>query len=423
MTTALWPAPRAYEPVDAVVDLPGSKSITNRALLLSALADGPSTLARPLRARDTLLMADALAILGATIEAVELDWIVTPGELVGPASIDCGLAGTVLRFLPAVAGLATGAIDFDGDERARERPIGALLSALSALGVHIVGERLPFRVDGRGGVAGGEVTLDASTSSQLVSGILLSAARFDRGAVVHHVGKPMPSSPHVAMTVDMLRQRGVDVDESEPSTWRVAPGPISGLDVDIEPDLSNAAPFLAAAVVTGGRVRVRNWPAVTTQPGDQLREICEAAGATVRRERDGTLVVAANGPVSGFDLDLHDLGELTPVLAAVAALASGPSHLRGIAHLRGHETDRLSALATELGRLGAEVVERSDGLSITPQPLTGTVIRTYDDHRIATAAAVVGLVVDNVEVENIGTTEKTLPHFAARWRAMLGTRG
>lgn len=418
MTTALWPAPRARGPVDAVIGLPGSKSITNRALLLSALAATPSRLRRPLRARDTELMVLGLLAMGAGVAIDDADWVITPGRLTGPGSIDCGLAGTVLRFLPAVAGLALGEIAFDGDARAYDRPIGALLTALAALGVDVVGERLPFSVRGAGAVRGGEVTLDASASSQLVSGILLAAARFDDGAVVHHVGKPVPSLPHVAMTVAMLRERGVEVDESEPNTWRVLPGAIDGLDVDIEPDLSNAAPFLAAALATGGRVVVRGWPATTTQPGDVLREILTLAGATVRRDGEA-LVVEGGSEIHGFDLDLHDVGELTPVLAALAALATGPSHLRGIAHLRGHETDRLTALATELSRLGADVIERADGLSITPRPLTGTVIHTYEDHRIATAAAVLGLVVDHVEVENIGTTEKTLPGFASRWRAML----
>lgn len=421
MTTGLWPAPRAYEPVDALVELPGSKSITSRALVLSALARSPSRLRGPLRARDTELMAAGLAALGTRVESDGADWVITPGHLAGPASIDCGLAGTVLRFLPAVAGLANGDVSFDGDDRARERPVRALLVALRVLGVDVIGERLPFHVRGTGTVPGGAVTLDASASSQLVSGILLSAARFGRGAVVHTVGKPVPSLPHVRMTAGMLRERGVEVDELEPTTWEVLPGEIDGLDVAVEPDLSNAAPFLAAALVTGGRVAVRGWPLTTSQPGDRLREILLLAGASVGRE-DDALVVKGTGSIDGFDVDLHDVGELTPVLASIAALATGPSRLRGIAHLRGHETDRIGALATELTRLGAEVVERSDGLDITPRKLTGTVIHTYDDHRIATAAAVIGLAVDNVEVENIGTTEKTLPAFAARWRSMLDQR-
>jgi 3-phosphoshikimate 1-carboxyvinyltransferase len=299
--------------------------------------------------------------------------------------------------------------------------MGALLGALHALGVQIdpVGaERLPFTVQGSGAVPGGAVTLDASASSQFVSGLLLSGARYDAGVIVHHDGKPLPSRPHVEMTVAMLRARGVEIDDEDPNTWRVSPGQIAGGRIDVEPDLSSAAPFLAAAVVTGGRVVVEGWPAGTSQAGDRLRDLLELTGADVTRTDEG-LVVTGRGSVSGFDVDLHDVGELTPVLAALAAVADGPSYLRGIGHLRGHETDRLRALADELSARGADVNERVDGLAIRPRPMSGGIFRTYEDHRMVMAGAVLGLVVPGLEIENAGTVGKTMPGFVAMWRSML----
>jgi 3-phosphoshikimate 1-carboxyvinyltransferase len=421
-TPDLWPAPLAAGAVDADLRVPGSKSITNRALVLAALADGPSTIRGPLRARDTLLMAAALRALGVGVEDVGDDWLVTPGTLRGPASVDCGLAGTVARFLPPVAALARGSIRFDGDARMRERPMGPLLEALRALGATIDdGGRnaRPFTVEGAGTVPGGSVEIDASASSQFVSALLLAGAHYDDGVTVHHVGAPVPSMPHIEMTVSMVRDRGVDVDTGEPATWRVAPGPIKALDVAVEPDLSNAAPFLAAALITGGRVRVLGWPDHTYQPGARLHEIFTAMGGHVRHDSEG-LTLRGPEEVVGVDLDLHDVGELTPVIAAVAALATGPSRLRGVAHLRGHETDRLAALATELRRLGSDVREHADGLEIRPRPMRGAIFRTYGDHRMAHAGAVLGLVVPGVQIENIATTTKTLPDFVGMWTSMLG---
>jgi len=436
--------------VRAVVRVPGSKSLTNRALLLAALADGPSTVEGALRARDTVLMGRALSALGVGIEGLAASTgagspragstgiagldddqpvRVTPGPLTGPAHVDCGLAGTVMRFVPPVAALADGDIRFDGDPRARVRPMGGVIEALEALGVEVDDDArrtLPFTVKGTGSVAGGEVVLDASASSQFVSALLLSAPRFDAGIVVRHRGAPVPSMPHIDMTVEMLREHGVavDVDASDPTdaTWRVAPGPIRALDRHVEPDLSNAAPFLAAAAVTGGSVTVPGWPTRTTQAGDALRELLARMGAEVELGPDG-LTVTGRGPLQGVDADLKDVGELTPVLAAVCALATTPSRLRGIAHLRGHETDRLAALAREITRLGGDVEETDDGLVIRPRPLHAGVFETYDDHRMATAGAVLGLAVPGVEVVDVATTGKTLPGFVGTWSAMLGRAG
>lgn len=425
-TTALapWPAPVAGGPVVARVSVPGSKSATNRALVLAALADGTSHIRRPLRSRDTLLMAQALRALGAEVTDRGDDWIVR-GSVVGrtPAarSVELGNAGTVARFVPPVAALVNGAISFDGDARMRERPVGPLLDALRALGVEVDdGGRgaFPLTVTGLGSVRGGPVTLDASSSSQLVSGLLLVGACFTDGVTVSHHGPPVPSMPHVRMTVHMLRARGVAVDETGSDVWRVLPGPVRNLDADIEPDLSSAAPFLAAAAVTGGSVTVADWPESTTQAGDEFPRLLTRMGCRVERVAQG---LRLHGParLSGLESDLHDVGELTPVLAAVCAVASGPSRLTGVAHLRRHETDRLAALAREIGKLGGTVRELPDGLEIEPRPLHGGVFATYDDHRLAMAAAVLGLVVPGVGVENVETTGKTLPHFPDRWLALL----
>lgn len=419
-----WAAPTAASPLDATVEVPGSKSLTNRYLVLAALANGPSELRGALSSRDTLLMAEALRQLGVGVEVDGTTWRVTPGELRGPASIDCGLAGTVMRFLPAVAALADGPVRFDGDAGARVRPMGPVLAGLRNLGVPVTADdgtepsTLPFTVEGRGGVVGGAVDVDASASSQFVSGLLLAGARFDRGLRLRHVGSALPSLPHIEMTVDVLRGAGVEVDDSTPSTWVVAPGPIVARDVRVEPDLSNASPFLAAALVAGGTVRVSGWPTSTTQPGALVPELFEQLGARTRRVGDA-LEVTGTGRIRGLDVDLHAAGELTPTIAALAALAETPSRLRGIAHLRGHETDRLAALVCEINRLGGRATETEDGLTIEPATLHGGTVETYHDHRMATFGAILGLRVPGVRVEDVATTAKTLPDFTGMWGSML----
>ncbi|WP_373694957.1 3-phosphoshikimate 1-carboxyvinyltransferase [Kineococcus terrestris] len=431
----LWPAPTADGPLDAVVRVPGSKSLTNRYLVVAALADRPSLLRDPLVSRDTRLMADALRQLGADVQegcpdpaareesgAGPDDWVVRPAPVRGGGRVDCGLAGTVMRFLPPVAALAGEPVRFDGDERARERPMAALVDGLRQLGAVVDdGGRgtLPFEVSGpAGGLRGGTVRIDASASSQFVSALLLVGARTREGLEVVHEGPPLPSEPHVRMTVEVLRDVGVVVDDAVPGRWAVEPGTVNALDVQVEPDLSNAGPFLAAAAVTGGRVRVPGWPQSTTQAGDLLRDVLDQMGADVTLDRDG-LLVEGGDELYGLDLDLHEAGELAPVITALAALASSPSRLRGIAHLRGHETDRLKALVTEVNSLGGDAEETADGLLVRPRPLHGGVVRTYHDHRMATAAAVLGLRVRGVLVEDVATTRKTLPDFPGMWAGML----
>ncbi|WP_445257959.1 3-phosphoshikimate 1-carboxyvinyltransferase [Nocardioides aurantiacus] len=417
---SLWPAPTARGPVSATVALPGSKSLTNRALVLAALSDGPSVVRRALRSRDTELMARALTTLGAAVDTSGTDWAVTPGPLRGGA-VDCGLAGTVMRFVPPVAALADGAVAFDGDPHARTRPMGAVLDALRGLGADVEdGGRgtLPFEVRGHGAVPGGTVTIDASASSQFVSALLLAGAAYDGGVEVVHSGPPVPSLPHIEMTLACLREHGVEVDSSRPDRWVVVSQPVRAVDVTIEPDLSNAAPFVMLALTSGGRVTVPGWPTSTTQAGDALRELLPRLGGEVVLDADG-LTVTGTGAVHGIDADLHDVGELTPAVAALCAVADSPSRLRGVAHIRGHETDRLTALAVELRGLGASVTEHDDGLSIAPAPLHGGEFKTYADHRMAHAAVVVGSRVEGVLVENVATTSKTFPGFADAWSGLF----
>ncbi len=421
-----WAAPRATAPLNARLSLPGSKSLTNRELVLAALASGPSTLLAPLHSRDTRLMMDALRSLGTRIEELPgdnpfgPDLLVTPGELEGATSIDCGLAGTVMRFLPPVAALALGPVAFDGDEAARGRPMRTTVDALRALGVDVNDDgrgRLPFSLYGTGRVAGGNLEIDASASSQFVSGLLLAAPRFENGLRLRHVGGALPSVAHIRMTIATLARRGVVVENPEPGLWIVPPSPIAPLDVAIEPDLSNAAPFLGAALVAGGSVTIVGWPEQTTQVGDELPGILERMGGAVSRDGD-TLTLTGTGAVRG--IRLHEASELAPTIAALAALADGETELTGIAHLRGHETDRLAALATEITSLGGDVTETDDGLVIRPRPLHGGLWHAYADHRMATAGALVGLAVDGVEVDDIASTGKTLPQFIQLWGELLG---
>ncbi|MEU1615969.1 3-phosphoshikimate 1-carboxyvinyltransferase [Streptomyces sp. NPDC005722] len=429
--TALWPAPLASAPVQATVTVPGSKSVTNRALVLAALASEPGWLRRPLRSRDTVLMADALRAMGVQIDEVVNPyggeaWRVIPAGLHGPATVDVGNAGTVMRFLPPVAALADGPVHFDGDPRSHERPLNGVIDALRSLGARIDDEgrgALPLTVHGGGALDGGPVSVDASSSSQFVSALLLSGPRFNQGVEVRHTGPTLPSLPHIKMTVEMLRRAGAKVDTpengGEPNVWRVDAGALLGVDVTVEPDLSNAQPFLAAALVTGGRVVVPDWPRRTTQPGDALRDLFTRMGGSCELTDSG-LVLTGSGRIHGIDADLSEVGELTPGIAAVAALADSESVLRGVGHLRLHETDRLAALSKEINELGGDVTETEDGLRIRPRPLRGGVFHTYDDHRLATAGAVLGLAVDGVLVENVATTGKTLPDFPEMWTAMLG---
>ena len=437
MTSAnstLWLAPfRGKKPVDVQVTIPGSKSVTNRALILAAQAEGTSKLRKPLVSRDSELMVAGLRALGIQIHETEIDgelvFEVTGGSLKGPAKIDVGNAGTVMRFLPPLAALANGAISFDGDPRSHERPLGPVIKALEELGISVEhGGRysLPLTLENKNGgkIKGGEIQIDASASSQFLSALLLIAPSTELGITAKHVGGALPSMPHIEMTVQMLRDFGADVvvDKAN-NVWEVAPGTLKAQDLVIEPDLSNAAPFMSIAMVCGGSVTINDWPRKTTQPGDQLRQILTEMGAKVEFVNDGKqnpgLKITGEGLIKGIGIDLHEVGELTPAIAALCALADSPSYLRGIGHLRLHETDRLAALRTEINGLGGDVIEEPTALKINPKALHSGVFHTYDDHRLATAGATIGLVVDGIQVENIATTRKTITDFPGLWNSLL----
>jgi 3-phosphoshikimate 1-carboxyvinyltransferase len=416
-----WAAPEAPAPITATVVLSGSKSETNRALVLAALSSGPSVITGGLDARDTELMRDALRTLGVDIVDGDGEWQVTPAKAFAAGGvIDCGLAGTVMRFVPPIAALADGTVRFDGDKQAYARPMAPLLGALKRLGARVDGNgySLPFNLTGNPRLPGGDIIVDASESSQFLSGLLLAGTRYTDGVDIQHIGDEIPSRPHVQMTLAMLRARGVEIDDTKHHRWVVSPGTIQPVDVSIEPDLSNAAPFLAAAAVTGGTVTVVNWPSTTMQPGDAIREILEHFGAEVTLE-GSNLQVHGTDHIHGVDLDLSDAAELTPVVAAVAALADDTSRLRGIGHIRGHETDRLAALETELHRLGGHVRQTDDGLTIHPRILGGDLWRTYADHRMAQAGALLGLVVPEIVLDDISCTDKTMPEFEQLWTRMI----
>jgi 3-phosphoshikimate 1-carboxyvinyltransferase len=431
--TTSWPAPAADGPVRARLTLPGSKSITNRALILAALAQTPTLINGPLVSRDTRLMSGALQALGAVIADTPEGWAVTPAPLDHGARIDVGNAGTVMRFIPPAAALAHGEVSLHGDPRASQRPVGPLIDALRTLGAGIDdGGRgaIPFTVRGTGRMDGGGVTLDASASSQLVSGLLLAGCRYDKGLEVRHHGPPVPSAPHIAMTATMLRAAGAEIEESErdgttgrPDAWRVHPGALRPGTIVVEPDLSNSAPFLAAALVTGGSVTISGWPERTVQPGDQILGLLTRMGGRCEHGPGG-LTVTGTGAIRGITADLRDCNELTCVLTAVAALAATPSVFTGIAHMRTHETDRLAALAAEIGKLGGQVTELPDGLEIRPRPLAaaGGLFDSYDDHRMVMAGAVLGLAVPGIRVANVATVAKTFPGFTALWSRLLGER-
>ena len=408
-------------PLQATIVVPGSKSATARGYVLAALADAPSVLTGVLDARDTRLMRAALASLGVGFTELGDDRVrVEPPERFRATDVEVGLAGTIMRFLPPVAALAHGPSRFDGDPEARLRPVAPLLDGLAQAGVRIAHpEALPFTVHGTGAVPGGRVTIDASGSSQFVSGLLLAGARFDAGLDLSHAGGTLPSRPHIGLTVAMLRDRGVRIssDEGE-DRWRVAPGPIAARDEAIEPDLINAATFLAAPLLAGGEVTTA-WPRHTVQAADTILGVLAALGGDVRRS-PGSVTVSGDGVVRGADLDLSLASELTCIAAALLAVEDAPARIRGVAHVRGHETDRLAALQAEINALGGRVEQTPDGLRITPVPLRGGVFHTYADHRMAHAGALLGLAVGGVRLDDVTCTTKTLPDFPGLWATLVG---
>lgn len=422
----VWDAPTATAPLDATVAVPGSKSLTNRYLVLAALADAPVAISGGLASRDSALMIEALRALGIGVDTTDPNaWRITPGQIHGGANIDCGLAGTVMRFVPPLVLLADSAVTFDGDEGARVRPMGPLLDALRALGASVDDDgrgTLPFTVTPPREIPA-TVDVDASTSSQFVTGLLLVAPRLPHGLTIRHVGQILPSLPHIDMTCEALRDAGVSIDQPDQTTWVVHPAPISLGELRVEPDLSNAGPFMAAALVAGGTVRIPGWPQHTTQPGAMFPDLLTRMGATCTLEGD-VMTVTGTGEIAGIDADLSAAGEIAPTIAALCALADSPSQLTGIGHLRGHETDRLAAIAAEVERVGGHCLAGDDSLKFGGMPSTGlhpAMMQTYHDHRMATFAAIIGLVVPGLTIRDVATTAKTMPDFPQMWSAMLST--
>lgn len=417
-----WSAPSAKRPIHSTVSIPGSKSATNRAFVLAALGDSTSKIHKPLLARDTELMLQALEKLGCTITRTNELIEITPMKRVHQdLAIDVGLAGTVMRFVPPLAALTAGVVHFDGDQRARNRPMKTLIDSLKALKISVDDESsgsLPFSIISDGNVQGGEITIDASESSQFISALLLAGAKFSNGLTIKHVGNKLPSLPHIEMTIDMLNEVGVKVSSIEKNSWKINPTVIKSKDWLIEPDLSNAGPFIAAAMVTKGEVTIKDWPQNTTQAGNAWIEILTKMGAQVSLTEKG-LTVSQSGDIKGIEFDLSDVGELTPVLVSIAVLANSNSSLTGIAHLRGHETDRLAALVENIKTIGGDAEETTDGLIIRPRKLHGGLWKSFDDHRMATAGAVIGLVVEGILVDDIKTTSKTLPDFENMWTSLV----
>lgn len=420
-----WLAPSISQRVIATVTVPGSKSLTNRYLVLAAIAETNSVIRGWLHSRDTRLMLEAVRDLGAVVDEVGDDLHITPIDFstrgsTTPITIDCGLAGTVMRFVPALAAATGREVVVDGDEAARARPMAVTIDSLRRLGADIdsPNDCLPLTISADSELRGGHLAIDSSGSSQFVSGLLLAAPLMPLGIDLHHEGDPLPGRAHVEMTLEVLADAGIDVSQPEPDHWIVEPGLPRGLEVVVEPDLSNAAAFLGAALATGGTVTIEGWPAHTTQAGDGFRSIAEAFGATVSLDRTG-LTVTGPKKLQPVDLDLSAIGELTPVVSALAALAPGTSHLAGIGHLRGHETDRLTALRRELGAVGAEVQEHPSALTITGSHLRPALWHTYDDHRMVMAGAIIGLKAKGLVIENVATVSKTLPQFTQLWEAML----
>ena len=436
----LWPAPLATRPLNATVTVPGSKSLSNRYLVLAALGNEPVTLVGLLRSRDTDLMMGALEALGVRCDVdttTDTTVTVTPpssGRFNGNVDVFCGLAGTVMRFVPGLALFADGPVHFDGDEQAYARPMRPVLDGLKQLGAKIEyhGEvgRLPFTITPPTELPAAQVrvSIDSSGSSQFISGLLLIGSKLPGGLRLTHTGEKTPSLPHIRMTVADVTGAGgaIEADESA-RTWTVEPLAIQLLDkVTVEPDLSNAAPVLGAALIAGGTVRVPHWPETTTQPGGLLPGYLEQMGAKVSFPTiDGVRYceVTGDGTVRGLgSFDLTAAGEIAPSLAAILVFADKPTDMVGIGHLRGHETNLLEALVNEIRRIGGVAEELPDGLRIEPVPsetLHEANMETYADHRMATFATMLGLRIPDIQVINVATTRKTLPDFVGMWNGML----
>ena len=417
-----WHAPTINGAINSTLEIPGSKSATNRAFVLAALGNKNSIITNPLFARDTNLMLEALEKLGCNVVKKSNSVEISPMKKDhSEISIDVGLAGTVMRFVPPLAALSSGTSHFDGDERARNRPMKTLIESLKKLNVKVIDNhqgKLPFSIISDGQITGGEIEIDASESSQFISALMLVGAKFNNGLTIKHVGQNLPSLPHIEMTIEMLKEVGVKTNQINATTWRIDNQTINSRNWVVEPDLSNAGPFLAAAMVTKGEIKINDWPLQTTQAGNSWIEILSLMGANIQLNSK-QLILKNDSEIKGINYNLNDVGELTPVLVAISLFANSKSEFTGISHLRGHETDRLAALVENITAIGGDAKETEDGLIINPKQLHGGVWKAFDDHRMATAGAVIGLKVKDIYVDDIATTSKTLPNFEEMWNKMV----
>jgi 3-phosphoshikimate 1-carboxyvinyltransferase len=415
------------EPIRGRVRPPGSKSITNRALICAALADGVSTLSGALESEDTRVMVDSLGQLGIEVESRDAGTTLivrgTGGEIPAlEAELFCANSGTTIRFLTALAALGHGSFRLDGVERMRARPIADLLDALNQLGAHAMSENAdgcPPVVVHANGLPGGTAVVRGNISSQFLSGILM-AAPAARSPVVLEIEGSLVSLPYVRMTLAVMRAFGVDLETgSQLERFEIAaPQLYTARQHAIEPDASAASYFWAAAAITGGEVTVEGLSADSLQGDVAFVECLEQMGCEVRRNADSIAVMGRD--LNGIDVDMNAVSDTVQTLAVVALFANGPTTIRNVAHIRHKETDRMTALATELQKLGAKVTEREDGLTIEPGELQPATIDTYNDHRMAMSFALAGLRIPGVKIDNPRCVDKTYPEFFSDLAALVG---
>ena len=423
MTAATRRVRRATGPLDATVEVPGSKSLTNRALVAAGLARGPSTITGALQADDTEAMVGCLCSLGIDVLA---DWDAAEVTVTGcdgeppstDAELDARLSGTTSRFVLPVAALGSGRYTVDGAPPLRQRPFGPTVAALRDLGAHVDEPGgpglLPLVVSG-GPVAGGEVSLPGDASSQFVSGLLLAAPAMRDGLVVH-VPTALVSQPYVDMTVEVMRAFGAVVDRPADATWIVAPTGYDGIRYAVEPDASAASYCFAAAAICGGSVTVPGLTRSSNQGDVAFVDVLERMGAEVTHGADH-LTVTGTGELRGIELDMADLSDTAQTLAAVAVFADGPTRVTGIGFIRAKETDRIGAVVTELQRCGIDAEEEADGFVVHPGEPRPAVVQTYDDHRMAMSFALLGLRVDGIEIADPDVVGKTFPRY---WETIEG---
>jgi 3-phosphoshikimate 1-carboxyvinyltransferase len=408
-------------PLDATVTVPGSKSLTNRALVAAALADGTSEIVRPLEADDTDAMAACLAALGVVIRRQPDRWIVEGRErpAPGPARLDAHLSGTTARFIAPVVALGEGAYTLDGGPSLRTRPMAPMLDALRSLGAQIVGHgepgHLPVTITA-GGLFGGTIRVRADLSSQFVSGLLLAAPRAKSDLVIEVEGDVV-SRPFLDLTVRVMHAFGAPV-ETDAGRFAVPAGGYRPAEYRVEPDASSASYFFAAAAICGGRVTVEGLGSGTTQGDARFADVLASMGAIVERTATSTTVVG--GPLVGVDVDLAEMGDVALTLAAVAVFADGPTRVRGVGYIRRHETDRIAAVVKELGRCGVRAEETEDGFIVHPGTPHGAEIHTYDDHRVAMSFALLGLRVPGIRITDAACVGKTFPGF---WDVLASLTG